>query len=142
MIRSFLVAATLIALLLPGPALADGLLIIANASVRTAAPLTLKQIAAIYLLRTTVWPDGSHIVPVNREATSAIRADFTARVLKQDNESLAAYWNQMHFMGREPPVVQESDDAMLAFVRKVPGAVGYVDAATRPADVMVLAHVR
>lgn len=138
--RSFL-AALLILLLLPGAALAEGLLIIANPSVDLTAPLTVRQIAAIYLLRRTVWPDGSHIVPVNREASSLIRAEFTARVLRQDNDSLAVYWNRMHFMGLEPPVVQESDAAMLAFVRKVPGAIGYIDAETPPEGVKVVAHV-
>jgi ABC-type phosphate transport system substrate-binding protein len=140
MIRVLLAAVVVMALLMPKSAGAEDLLIIANPSVESSVPLTFDQIAAIYLLRTTAWQDGSHIIPVNREATSAIRAKFTTSVLRQDNASLAAYWNEMHFKGKQPPVVQESEQAMLAFIQNVPGSVGYINASTRPVNVKVLAH--
>lgn len=95
MTRLLFVLAILIEILPVQSAVAEGLLIIANPSVQLTAPLSLKQVAAIYLLRTTVWPDGRHIVPVNREAASEIRTKFTATVLKQDNSSLVTYWNEM-----------------------------------------------
>jgi ABC-type phosphate transport system substrate-binding protein len=120
---------------------AQGLLIVTNPSVNVTAPLSISQIAAIYLLRLTTWPDGSPIVPVNREAGSEVRSEFTAEVLRQDGASLATYWNEMHFQGRLPPLVQESEQAMLAFIQKVPGAVGYIRAATAPVGVKVLARV-
>jgi ABC-type phosphate transport system substrate-binding protein len=141
MTRLLLAVTLALGLLSAAAARAEGILVIANPSVEVAAPLTPGQIAAIYLDRLTIWPDGSHIVPVNREATSWIRAEFTASVLHQDNASLAAYWNQMHFMGKLPPVVQESEQAMLAFIRAVPGSIGYISAATAPVGVKVLAHV-
>ena len=128
-------------LLFAGAARAEGLLIIANPAVAVPAPLPLSEIAAIYLLRLTTWPDGSHIVPVNREATSILRAEFTSRVLQEDNADLATYWNQMHYMGKMPPVVQESRQAMIAFVRNVPGAIGYINGSQAPPDVKVLAYV-
>lgn len=117
------------------------LIIIANPSVVNPPTLSLKDVAAIYLLRVTIWPDGSRIVPVNREVGSTERTDFTAMVLHQDFESLAAYWNEMHFQGKLPPVVQESEPAMLAFVRSVPGAIGYISENTPAIGVTVLAHV-
>ena len=120
---------------------AEGLLIIANPSVDAPAPLTDDQISAIYLLRTTAWPNGGHIVPVNREATSSLRAHFTQAVLRQDVNALAIYWDRMHFIGKEPPVVQESEKSMLAFVQQVPGAIGYISDTTPPDDVKVLRHV-
>lgn len=138
--RLFAIAALTI-LLLAGPANAEGLLIIANPSVTVATPLSRSQIAAIYLLRVAAWPDGSHIVPVNREATSEARERFTAAILQEDTTALATYWNEMHFLGKEPPVVQESERAMIAFVQNVPGAIGYISASTAPANVRVLAHV-
>lgn len=141
MTRLLLALTAAVALLLATPARAEGILVIANPSVAVAAPLTQTQIAAIYLLRLTIWPDGSHIIPVNREVASRIRAAFTASVLHEDNASLAIYWNQMHFMGKLPPVVQESEPAMLAFIRAVPGSIGYISDATAPLGVQVLAHV-
>jgi ABC-type phosphate transport system substrate-binding protein len=141
MIRPAHLLSILVTMSSVGSAWADQLLMIANPSVMTTTPLTLRQIEAIYLLRVTTWPDGSHIVPVNREASSGIRADFTAAALKQDNAALLAYWNEMHFQGKSPPVVQESEPAMLAFVRSVPGAIGYVAGPTPPDGVKVLGHV-
>lgn len=139
--RLFLVLTAFAGLFTSGPADAEGLLIIANRSVTVSAPVSAKRIAAIYLLRVTSWPDGTHIVPVNREATSIARAVFTARILHQDNRALATYWNEMHFRGKLPPVVQESEKAMLAFVQRVPGAVGYISATTAPVGVRVIGHV-
>ncbi|MGO8921196.1 MAG: substrate-binding domain-containing protein [Stellaceae bacterium] len=141
MTRLLLAIAVVTGLLLARTAGAEELLIVANPSVGLAGPLTVNQIAAIYLLRTTTWPDGSRIIPVNREATSETRATFTSSVLQQDNASLATYWNEMHFMGKLPPIVQESEQAMLAFIQKVPGSVGYISASTAPVSVKVLAHV-
>lgn len=123
-------------------AMAEELLIIANPSVSVSAPLKRVEISAIYLLRATTWPDGTHIVPVNREPGSGAREKFTSSVLEEDNATLANYWNRMHFQGKRPPVVQESEQAMLAFVRSVPGAVGYVGASTPAAGVKVLGHVQ
>ena len=139
--RPLLVVAVLIAFLLPKSAAAEELLIIANPSVDSTVPLTLDQIAAIYLLRMIAWPNGSHIVPVNREANSDTRARFTATVLRQDDARLATYWNEMHFIGKQPPIVQESEQAMLAFIQNVPGSIGYIKASTRPINVKVLAIV-
>ncbi len=137
-----LVLAMLVGLLMSRPVAAEDLLIIANRSVTVAAPLGLGRIAAIYLLRMTTWPDGTHIVPVNREATSMARETFASRVLREDNATLAVYWNEMHYRGKLPPVVQELEQAMLAFVQKVPGAIGYIGTATRPVGVRVLGRVR
>jgi ABC-type phosphate transport system substrate-binding protein len=140
LIRLILFLALLVDFLPVLPAFAEQLLIVANPSVGDIPPLSPKEIAAIYLLRVTIWPDGTHIIPVNREVASDIRTDFTATVLKQDTASLAAYWNEMHFRGKLPPLVQESEPAMLAFVQRVPGAIGYISASTPPVGVKVLGH--
>ena len=141
MTRRLLAMAIAVWLLSAGSARAEGFLIIASSTVHVATPLPLNEIAAIYLLRVTTWPDGSHIVPVNREVTSPIRGEFTSRVLQQNNAALAIYWNEMHFMGKMPPVVQESNQAVIAFIRNVPGAIGYISGSQPPPDVKVLAYV-
>lgn len=122
---------------LGGPVHADELLVIANPSV-TVASLSSDELAAIYLLKTTSWQDGGSIVPVNREAASNARTVFSDAVLRHPPNALNAYWNQMHFKGKVPPLVQESDQAVLAFVQKVPGAIGYINATVAPQNVKVL----
>ena len=119
------------------PGHADELLVIANPSV-TVASLSSDELASIYLLKTTSWQDGGNIVPVNREAASSARTVFSDAVLRHPPNALNAYWNQMHFKGKVPPLVQESDQAVLAFVQKVPGAIGYINASVAPQNVKVL----
>jgi len=119
---------------------AEELIVIANSSVPV-FNLSQNELASIYLLKTTVWRDGANIVPVNREATNAARALFSDTVLRQPPNALTAYWNQMHFKGKAPPLVQESDQAVLAFVQNVPGAIGYISNAVQPQNVKILARV-
>ncbi|MEA1672909.1 hypothetical protein [Nitrospirillum sp. BR 11163] len=139
--RSLLAA--LIGLFLSDIARGEDILVVANPSVSLGRPLNAGDIAAIYLLRITLWPDGSAIIPVNREISSDVRARFTVGVLHQDNASLIVYWNEMHFKGKSPPVVQESEQALLTFIRKVPGSVGYISGGGGgvPDGVVVLAKL-
>ena len=73
--------------------------------------------------------------------SSGARTAFSDAVLRQPANTLNAYWNQMHFKGKSPPLVQESDLAVLAFVQKVPGAIGYISAGVAPQNVKVLAKL-
>jgi ABC-type phosphate transport system substrate-binding protein len=122
------------------PCAADDLLVIAHPDVAISS-LTPAQLSSIYLLKVISWQGGENIVPVNREASSAARKNFSDAVLHQPPHALDAYWNQMHFKGKVPPMVQESDQAVLAFVQKVPGAIGYVSASVAPKNVKILAKV-
>lgn len=120
---------------------AEDLLVIAHPSV-SAASLSQDELTAIYLLKTTTWQSGANIVPVNREAASSERNVFSEAILRQPANTLSAYWNQMHFKGKVPPLVQESDQAVLAFVQKVPGAIGYIRATVAPQNVKIVARVQ
>jgi ABC-type phosphate transport system substrate-binding protein len=119
---------------------ADELIIIAHPDVPVTR-LSTSELSNIYLLKMTVWNGGSNIVPVNREAASQIRTQFSDNVMRQPPSALNAYWNQMHFKGKTPPLVQESDLAVLAFVQRVPGAIGYISASVQPQNVKILAKV-
>ena len=115
-------------------------MLIANSNI-SVSTLSSEQISEIYLLKILSWPDGQRIIPVNRESSSDVRSHFNSTVLKQDNAELSTYWNQMHFKGRIPPVTQESDQAVAAFVQKVPGAIGYVSATTAIGTAKVIGRV-
>lgn len=114
-------------------------IVIANQGV-PAAKLTPDELSSIYLLRTSNWQDGTRIIPVNREAGSNARAAFAMRVLGQPQAKLDAHWNRMHFKGMTPPLILESDNAVLAFVQHASGAIGYVSASTELKNVKVLAE--
>lgn len=121
--RALLSASIGLAALLGGSAAADDthVLIVAHPSLAV-SNLSTEDLTRIYLLRQSLWPDGAMVVPVNREASSPVRSLFTTAVLQQTANALANHWQQMHFKGKNPPLVQESDQAVLAFVQKVPGA--------------------
>ncbi|NVJ69965.1 MAG: hypothetical protein HWE08_06405 [Alphaproteobacteria bacterium] len=119
----------------------ERLLIIANPAVPV-AEMDVNELNRIFMLKRQVWPDGSPVVPVNREASSEERKRFSEKVLGRSMRSLAKYWNQMQFKGFMPPVVQESDEAVTAFVRHVEGAIGYVVAEHPPEGVQVLGEIQ
>ncbi len=123
---------------LPKPAL---LIVIANPNVNVKS-LTTMELSDIYLLITKTWDDGSRIIPVNREAGSNARSIFSRRVLKQQPSTQAAYWDKAHAKGLTPPLVQESDNAVLVFVQKVSGAIGYVSPGMELKNVKVLTEIR
>jgi len=116
---------------------AGGLLVIASAQVPDTT-ISTEQLADIYMLKKTFWTDKTQVVPVNREASSTVREKFSEAIFKLSPQELAEYWNRLRFQGKLPPLVQTSDQAVLGFVRSVPGAIGYIDAGQAPADVKIL----
>ena len=92
-----------------------------------AKKLTVAEIRAIYLKRDVLWDDGRPIIPINREAGSEAREQFSQRVFGQDSRQLATYWNQRYFeAGEFPPATLASDEAVLRFVAGNENAIGYV----------------
>ena len=93
--------------------------------------LSTADVARIFLRKRRFWPDGSPIVPLNREPGSDAREAFSHRVLGGDSARWASYWNDAYFNGVFPPAVLSSSAAVKRYVASEPGAIGYVD----PADV-------
>lgn len=44
-----------------------------------------------------------------------------------DDEELSLYWNEMYFYGTKPPIVFNSEKAVIKFVEKFKNAIGYVN---------------
>ncbi len=116
--------------LLPGPpaspaARADSICVVGHVPGDTAG-VDLGLVRRIFLERERFWPDGRPARPVNLPATSALRERFSLAVLGQSVRELAPYWNERYFHGTQPPLTVGSQAAMLLFVERTPGAVGYV----------------
>jgi ABC-type phosphate transport system substrate-binding protein len=116
---------------------AGGLLIITSTQVSESA-ISVEQLADIYTLKKTFWADGMQVVPVNREASSAEREKFSEAVFNISSQELAEYLNRLRFQGKLPPLIQTSNQAVLGFVRSVPGAIGYINASQIPPGIKVL----
>ena len=66
------------------------------------------------------------MAPVNLPATSALRDEFSHLVLGQSARGLAEYWKDLYFHGTQPPPVLDSEEAVVLFVSRTAGAIGYV----------------
>jgi hypothetical protein len=78
------------------------------------------------------------VVPINREASSVEREKFSEAVFNLSPQEMGEYWNRQRFQGKLPPIIQTSDQAVLGFVRSVPGAIGYINANHQPTGVKIL----
>lgn len=123
------------------PSQAAGLLVIASSQVPD-SEISIRQLADIYLLKKNFWANNTQVVPVNREASSDEREKFSEIVFNLSPQELAEHLNQLRFKGKLPPLIQNSDEAIVSFVRNVPGAIGYISASQVPIGVKVLLRLQ
>jgi len=110
----------------PPTAASDSLCVIAHVPEDTlGASITLVR--RIFMLRQRFWPDGTPAHPVNLPAASPVRERFSLAVLQASVRDLAPYWDERYFHGTRPPLSVASEQAVLLFVARTKGAVGYVD---------------
>ena len=104
-------------------------------------PIDRAELRRIYLLRQRLWPDGRRVSPINLPADTPLREQFSRAVLGGGSRDFATYWNDLYFHGTQPPATVVSEQAVLLFVARTPGAIGYVSegaAATLPAGVRIV----
>jgi ABC-type phosphate transport system substrate-binding protein len=86
-----------------------------------------KFVADVFLKKTTRWSDGTLVRPADLSASAAARQHFSDNVLGRSVSAVKSYWEQAIFSGRDtPPPELDSDEAMVRFVAKHAGAIGYV----------------
>lgn len=98
-----------------------------------------KDLSRIFLKQRTAWPDGSAAVVVDQPAAADVREAFSLEVLGKSVNAVESYWHGQVFAGKaNPPTVLASDAEVLEFVRRTPGAVGYVASGTSTPGVKLL----
>jgi ABC-type phosphate transport system substrate-binding protein len=86
-----------------------------------------RFLADAFLKKTTRWPDGSLIRPVDLSGSSPTRQRFCEDVLGRSVAAVKSYWQQAIFAGRDlPPPELDADEDVVRYVIKYGGAVGYV----------------
>jgi len=86
-----------------------------------------KEVAGLFLKKVKKWDDGSKVLPADQKTTAAIRDAFSRSVLGRSPSAVKAYWQKQIFTGRGvPPPQKSSDSAVIAYVQRTPGAIGYV----------------
>ena len=89
--------------------------------------LTREFVSDAFLKRITRWSDGEALRPVDQSGASLVRRRFSERGLQRSVAAVKNYWQQRIFSGRDlPPPEVDSDDAVVDYVVKHRGALGYV----------------
>ena len=92
----------------------------------------------IYLKKIFVDSQGHAYIPVNLPPDSRLRQAFSRTVTGMSELRLQNYWNQQYFQGVSPPYVLGSEAAVVEFVARTPGAIGYVEPCFVTTDVHVV----
>jgi ABC-type phosphate transport system substrate-binding protein len=100
--------------------------VIVNTSVPVAT-LRREEVARLFLKKTTEWPTGGKVRPIDLVATSPVRDAFSRTVLGKSAADVALLWQGLIFSGRDiPPPEKASQAEVVSYVRRNPGAIGYV----------------
>ena len=92
-----------------------------------------------FLKKTTRWKDGESLQPVDLRPDTSARKRFSESVLKRSVAAVRSYWAQRIFSGRGvPPPEVDSDEAVIEYVLKHRGAVGYVSGGAKLGTAKVL----
>jgi ABC-type phosphate transport system substrate-binding protein len=104
-----------------------------------AASVERRFLVDAFLKKTTRWPHDEQIRPCDLDPESATRRRFSDDVLKRSVAAVKSYWQQMVFSGQNvPPPEFDSDEQVIQFVLRNPGAVGYVSASANIEGAKVL----
>lgn len=110
----------------PHLAQAQGFKIIAHADVPV-SELTAAAASNLFLKKDGKFPGGPEAAPVDQPASAAVREAFSKAVHGRSTAAVVTYWQQQVFSGKDtPPPTKPSDDAIVAYVKSTPGAIGYV----------------
>jgi ABC-type phosphate transport system substrate-binding protein len=83
--------------------------------------------AQSFLKKVSNWSHGGVIRPVDLSPDSPVRRKFSEEVVRRSVSAVRSYWLQVIFSGRGvPPPELQSDDDVVYYVLREPGAIGYV----------------
>lgn len=98
-----------------------------------------SMLSKMMLKKKRNWKDGKEVVPVDLARGSSVRAAFTLTILGQSIDSIRKYWQKQLISGRRvPPPEMSDDDAVILFVQKNAGGIGYVSRQASLAGVKVI----
>ena len=105
----------------------------------TPESIAAKDLARIFLKKKTKWPDGRAAEPVDQKRAPELRRVFSEQILGMSVDMVESHWQAQVFSGRNtPPLAFASDAEVLDYVRRTPGAVGYVSGATSTSGVKLI----
>jgi ABC-type phosphate transport system substrate-binding protein len=116
-----------------------GLRVVVNEA-NPVSSLSREDVSELFLKKTTSWPDGTVVLPVDQFEESEAREAFNRNFHHKSGKAVRAYWQQRIFSGRDvPPPEKDGDASVIEFVRRNRGAIGYVSAAGPVPGVKIVA---
>jgi len=110
------------------PAPLSGFVVVVNKE-NPVASLPITDLQRAFRKQTRMWPHGEAVVPVDWDASSVVRQEFSRRVFGRSVREMADFWVQQNItQGLQPPSTLKSTRAILRFVMSVAGAIAYVPA--------------
>ena len=122
------VTALLFGLQLGDPLAAGGEIAVIMAHDSKQVTLDRIRLRDVYLKKILISDDGTALIPVNLPPEHPLRLSLTETLFHKSAQQLQDYWNQRYFQGVTPPYVLHSQEAVVQFVAKTPGAIGYIAA--------------
>jgi ABC-type phosphate transport system substrate-binding protein len=105
-----------------------------------ATSVTPEFLADAFLKKASRWDGGETIRSVDQRADSSARNAFSSSVLKRTVRAVRNYWQQRIFSGGDlPPPELDSDDAVVGYVARYRGGVGYVSRSANLGDTKAIA---
>ncbi len=99
-----------------------------------------KFVEEAFLKKISHWSNDEAITPVDLAPSSPVRRRFSEEILNRSVEAVKGYWQQRIFAGRDvPPPELETDEDVVRYVLRHPGAVGYVAPTTQLGGARVVA---
>jgi ABC-type phosphate transport system substrate-binding protein len=121
----------------PGQAIPAEIRVIANPSIKSSV-LSAAELRGVFLETKTSLADGNRAEPVLLKAGPA-HETFVRHFLGKTNTALEAYYRSLVFTGRGlMPASRDTEDEVVAYVARTPGAIGYVSNTASLASVKIL----
>ncbi len=97
----------------------------------TAAPaitenLSARDLSKVFRRKLLINTAGITLIPVNLAVSDPLRRAWSVALFGLEPSEMELYWNEQYFHGISPPIVVQSTEAMLRFVQRTRGAIGYV----------------
>ena len=90
--------------------------------------LSRDDVVNIFLGRFRQFPSGISAQPADLPATQPEKALFYRMLVNKDLAEINSYWARLLFSGRTvPPRQALSNEDLLSFISKTPGAIGYLE---------------
>jgi hypothetical protein len=95
--------------------------------------LSSATIKAIFLDKRHLLDDRP-LLPFNYTLDNPVRRCFEREILHKSRHALEHYWLRAHYRGKRPPKVIKSRAMLIAYLRKIPTAIGYTDVRPEKGD--------